>query len=183
MRNYEAKLVDSSRIVADMLVEDIGNDPVRFDEMLQIFLRDTYPLSMRAARVLALCAEKYPELIKPHIPKLFASLNDIKVEGVRRGLINMLCPFVKDLTEDELGLLTDKAFIWLSDPKEAIAIRYYSIEILKQIVIMYPDLVQEFIPILLEINKNGSPGLVSASRQTMEWLAKEFKNPDLLQTP
>ena len=128
MREYERKLFDSSRAIADMLTDDIGQHPERFEEMLVLCFRDEYPLSMRAARIVALCTERHPFLAHPHVSRLISELPTLKTEGVRRGILKMLLDAHPPLHEDDLGLLTDLCFRWLANPKEAMAVRYYCIE-------------------------------------------------------
>ena len=174
MRNYESKLVDSSRIIADMLVIDIGSDPERFQEMLSICLRDKYPLSMRASRIVALCTEKYPHLINDHIDLLIQSMDKIKVEGVRRGFLKIFAEQKPPLTEDQTGYLTDLAFRWLGNSKEAIAVRYYCILILLRVCENYPELRNELVLTLRSLKEDGSPGLQSISKQVLRKLEKSI---------
>lgn len=173
MHNYDAKLVDSSRIIADLLVKDIGDSQERFDEMLEITLRDSNPISMRASRIIALCSDKYPQLINPHISALIEKLGHLKNEGVKRGILKIFAEHKLPITEDDLGLLTDLAFKWLEDHSQAIAIRYYCIEILLKVCKTYPDLLNELTPILSLLKETGSPGLQAVSIQILSKLSKK----------
>ena len=130
MYNYESKLVDSSRLTADIIVADIGNSDKKYTEILELTLRDEYPKSMRAARILALATRNNCSLFIPHLPKVIDSIGSLKVEGVKRGFLYILAELPVELTEEMLGIVTDCCFTWLTDTKEAIAIRYYAIEIL-----------------------------------------------------
>ena len=159
MRDYKEKLVDSSRIIADMLVEDIGDDPERFSEMVEIALCDEYPVSMRAARVVSLVVEKHPHLFGAQLDLVIQKLPGIKIDGVRRGFLKIFAENPPELNEEQIGLLTDLAFTWLDDSRQAMAIRYYSIEILVRICDWYPELRNELSAILEELAKEGSPGL------------------------
>ncbi len=172
MHDYELKLVDSSRLLADILVNDIGNNPERFEEMMNLSLRDEYPLSMRAARVIALVIESYPDLVYPYIPIMISRLSQLKTEGVRRGFLKVLSeqPFPYD--EEQMGILTDIAFTWLSDPKEAVSIRYYSIEILLNVSKKYPEIQNELKSILNELLEDGSSGLQAKSTMVLKYLKR-----------
>ncbi len=172
MRNYESKLVDSSRLLADILVKDIGNDTGRFKEMMNLAFRDEYPLSMRAARVVALTAEWYPDLLIPYIPILITAFQHLKTGGVRRSFLKTLTEHSYPLSEEQLGILADLAFTWLSDPKEAIAIRYYSIEILLIVAKLYPEIRNELKSILDELLEDESSGLRAKSRKVINYLRK-----------
>lgn len=174
MRNYESKLVDSSRLIADILVADIGQDQDRFKEMLELTLLDRYPLSMRAARIIALCTEKCPFLINSHLPLLLEKLPALKVEGVRRGLLKILAENQLNLNEEQTGLLTDMAFTWLEDTREAIAIRYYSMEIILQVCRLYPELKKELYFILKGLVNESSPGISSKSKAILKELGRSM---------
>ena len=175
MRNYDIKLVDSSRLLADILVKDVGRDPQRFDEMISLSFRDEYPLSMRAARIIAIVAELFPDLLIPYISQMIAKLKYVKTEGVRRSFLKVLTEQSYNYDEDQLGLLTDMAFTWLNDPKEAIAIRYYSIEILLNVSKKYPEIGNELRDILNELLEDQSSGLRSKSTKVLNYLKKTEK--------
>lgn len=167
MRNYEEKLVDSSRFIADALVEDVGSDPERFNEMLELALLDKYPLSMRAARVISMVVESFPQLFNKHLDLVIKMLPEMKIDGVKRGFLKIFAEFPPELNEDQLGLITDLCFTLLDDPKQAMAIRYYSMEILSRVCSLYPELKNELSAILEELAKDGSPGLRARSTQIL----------------
>ncbi len=172
MRHYELKLVDSSRKLADFLVDDVGNDPERFNEMMQLSMRDVYPISMRAARIVTLVSEKYPELVYPHISKIISELHILNTEGVLRSYLKIITELSYPFNDDQLGILTDMAFNWLTNPKEAIAIRYYSIEILLMVSKKYPEIGNELKSILNELLEDSSSGLKSKSIKVLNYLKK-----------
>ena len=172
MHDYESKLVDSSRVLADILVQDIGNDKERFAEMMDLSFRDEYPLSMRAARIISLIAEIYPELLNSYIPKIITKLQHLKTEGVRRGFMKALSESSYSFNDEQMGILTDLAFTWLPDPREPISIRYYSIEIILKISQKYPELRIELKALLNELLKNGTSGLKAKSRIVLNYLKR-----------
>jgi hypothetical protein len=172
MRNYEVKLVDSSRLLADILTDDIGNDPERFNEMMQITLRDEYPVSMRAARIIALSCSNHPELIAPCVDRIILSLKDCKTDGVRRSFLKILTEIPLHFDDEQLGVLTDLAFTWLSDPAEPISVRYYSIEILQIVSRKYPEIGTELSGMLQELVDDGSSGLKAKSRKVLNYLKR-----------
>jgi hypothetical protein len=172
MCNYDLKLVDSSRLLADILVKDIGNEPDRFAEMIGIAFRDEYPVSMRAARIVALCAEQHIELINPYVFQIVESIGEIKVDGVKRGFLKILAELPLVLDEQSLGIITDLAFNWLNDPKQAIAIRYYSIDILYKVAAIYPEIGVELSALLKSLADDSSSGLKSKSKKVLKYLKR-----------
>jgi hypothetical protein len=172
MHNYEAKLVDSSRLIADMLVADIGDDRDKFAEMMMLSFRDEYPLSMRAARVIALCVENNTTLIIPHLQRMVDTIDTISVEGVKRSFLKIFAEMPVELNEDMLGILTDRSFNWLVDPKEAIAIRYYAIDILVKVVKLYPEIKIELTESLNSLLDDDSTALHTKGRKVLKYLDK-----------
>ena len=173
MRDYESKLVDSSRLLADILVDDIGNDQERFNEMMDIASRDEYPLSMRAARIIALSSQNYPELMVSRIDQIIKILKKCKTDGVRRSLLKILTGLPIPFTEDQLGILTDLAFAWLTDIREPVSVRYYSIEILQIVAGIYPEIGTELSQILSGMMDGSSSGLKAKSRKVLHHLRKQ----------
>jgi hypothetical protein len=167
MNNYKLKLVDSSRLVADILVQEIGDDEVKFSEMLEIALLDKYPISMRAARVVALCDEVNPSLIHNSYKKIMISLPYLKVDGVIRSFLKILADSTQNFDEESAGLITDLAFKWLGDSNQAISIRYYCIEILLKIAVKYPEIGDELNILLENLPDDISAGLKSKSSKIL----------------
>ena len=172
MFDYESKLVDSSRRIADLVVADIGNNPGKFAEVMDIALRDEYPLSMRAARVIALCIENNPGLIVPHQQKIVDAFENLSVEGVKRSFLKIFAEIPVEINEELIGILTDRSFNWLVDEKEAIAIRYYAIDILLKVVKIYPEIKGELTDALNYIRENDSTALQTKSKKVINYLMK-----------
>lgn len=172
MFNYELKLVDSSRLIADIIVADIGNNTEKYAEILELTLRDEYPLSMRASRVLALATRNDTSLLLPHLQRVIDTLGSLKVEGVKRGFLYILAELPLELNEEMLGIVVDHCFTWLNDAKEAIAIRYYAIEILVKVVFRYPELKTELVESLQIILENDTKVLHAKSRKALKLLLR-----------
>jgi hypothetical protein len=170
INDYTGKLVDSSRLLADILVSDIGNDLLKFDEMLRIAFRDEYPVSMRAARVISLVAERNRELIDPYIPIITDMIIKCRVDGVKRSFLKILAETPAQFDEKTIGKITDMAFKWIDDPKQAIAVRYYCIDILLKISSDYPEIGMELSEILKNMIVDTSSGLKSKSRKVLKYL-------------
>ncbi|MBN1597101.1 MAG: hypothetical protein JW894_02310 [Bacteroidales bacterium] len=176
MQNYESKLVESSKKLSDIMISDIGDDPERFLEMYRLAVRDEYPLSMRAGGIIAKIANKHVCTVQKLIPEIIEILPSIKVEGVKRGFLKMLIELPLEIDEDLSGQLADLAFEWISDSKQAIAIRAYSMDIIYNFSLKYHEIVPEFIAVLDEVGRNGSAGLKQRCRKMIDQL--KMKLPD-----
>jgi hypothetical protein len=170
MQNYETKLVDSSRMIADILTADISNDQARFDEMFELAMRNVYPLSIRAARICEMCISLHKHLILSRLNDLIDIIENSKIEGVRRSFLKVLAgnPFI--LSEELQGRLVDLAFGYISDNKEAIASRSYSIDIILKLLKKYPELKSELIYTFEEMTRDASIGLRTKSKKLLKQL-------------
>jgi len=168
MYNYKSKLVDSSRMIADILVADIAGDQDRFDEMFEISLQNSYPLSMRAARIVEICVSKHRKFILPHLNKLPDYIKASDVDGVKRSFLKILSETPLLQEEDYLGRLTDLTFSYVENNNEAIAIRAFSIDILLKISKTFPDLKSELIPLLENMAEGSSRGLESKCKKILK---------------
>lgn len=178
-------LEDSHRATADRGAVYVGADQTRFDELFQLVQQSTYPIDMRAARVLALSAEQNPQLSLPHAAKMIQILQSTGLDGVKRGFLKMLEYVFADLSEDDKGLLIHYCFSILDNPKEAIAVRAYAINILVIAVKWFPDLAGEFIAMLEYMQEKhevigNSPALRASVRNALKSCLKQQKSKKLV---
>jgi hypothetical protein len=121
-----------SRAIKDQIVRYVGGDPHRFSELVSVFLAGPYRVTQRASWPLSYCVEKHPELIKPHLK---AIINNLKTPGihdsVKRNTIRLL-QFI-DIPKSQQGVAANICFDFLSNPKEPIAVRVFSMTVLSNI--------------------------------------------------
>jgi hypothetical protein len=129
----EKILVDSSRAIADIAIAEVDKNPALFNEAWELTMKDEYPISMRAARVVDECAERNPGLIEPYLDEMIRRLPEIVTDGVKRGFLRFLVRTKAKLTPTLRGYLVDTCFDFLSSGSSSIAIRYYSLLILYEI--------------------------------------------------
>ncbi|MBM3405397.1 MAG: hypothetical protein FJY10_10980 [Bacteroidetes bacterium] len=133
----------SERAVADLAVEAIGTDPLRFHVMLDYCYLEKYPISMRAARVVQLCCEQHPELIIPHIQKVTQHMITSSIDGVKRNFLKIMDDFLDPEKLADQGLLLDTCFNWLINPREKPATRVHCIGLILKLSASEPDIRQE----------------------------------------
>lgn len=151
----------------------IGADQERFDELMDLFLNDKeWRITQRAAWSVSYCIDKYLFLVQPHLPKLVAFLRKEGVHvAVKRNITRTLAKI--ELPEELMGLAADACFSFLADPKEAVAVKAFSMEVLYQLCKKEPDLAHELIPLIEDnMEHNGTPGILSKGRKILKQLAK-----------
>ncbi len=165
--------IDSSRLNADLLVEKFEEKKEVFSTLLDIMYEDTYPLSMRASRVVWLIAKKYPLFIEPYIPEFINRLTNFKTDGVRRNILSILVDI--PLPDIDPGELFDICYSWLASEKEPAAIRGNAITILYKISEKEPDLKPELIELFQAQLPCDSRGIEARIKDVLKKLNKKVK--------
>jgi len=166
-----ALLEEHSKAQAMKIVRYIGTDQKRFDELLKLFLTNEYRISQRAAFSLGHSCEAYPHLIAPHLRTIIENLQDDTVhDAVKRNTVRVLQNM--DIPEDLLGLTADICFNFLDNPKEAVAIRAFSMEVLFNICKKEPDLANELKLVIEDHYEHGTSGFKSRGKKILKKLNK-----------
>jgi len=130
----------------------IETDQKRFDALMDLFYKDEYRVVQRAAWVVSHYAEKYLFLFKKHLPKMVNYMVDEKAhKAVRRNIVRTFT--LMEVPESLMGIVADTCFAFLVDPKEAVAVKVYAMEVLYQFYLKEPDLGNELK--LLEFSLEG----------------------------
>lgn len=133
----------------------IGNDSVRFGQLMQLFLHDDYRVVQRAAWVINLVAEKHPALITPHLPAMIRRLEATGIPvAVKRNVLRLL-QFLP-VPEQEQGTVMNICFELLADVQETVAVRCFAMTILANMSADYPEIRNE-ISLIIEDQLENSP--------------------------
>lgn len=174
--NFRETLVDSSRKLADIVVNEVGRNQNKFNALASVMMEDEYPVSMRAARALSLCAEKYPHLMIPLLDDMLGKMETMKTEGVKRSVLKILASGKIKLSEDQEGILFDRCIHYMNSSSEAIAIKAYSMDIAYNISNSYPELKIELHTIFNAMLNDESAGIHARATNMLKVLNKELKN-------
>ncbi len=153
--NFNKILGDSLRITADIAVEAVADVPEYFKEVLDLSIKEKTPINWRAARVVALSSEKYPELFIPYVNKVAQLFPSFKNDGLKRSFALILSKYAKHFTEDSQANLIEVCFNYmLSDEK--IAVKYNCMKVLYEMTKIIPELKGE---LQASIDFNVSQGI------------------------
>lgn len=155
------------------IVNYIGQNEERFDELMQLFLYDEVRIIQRASWVLGHFADTYPDMVKPHLPQLLEHLYTPKHNAVRRNILRILQHV--EIPEESLGSVVDICFRFLNDPQEAIAIRVFSMTVLYNAALREPDLFPELIDTITPHLEHGSAGFKSRGKKILKAAYQRFK--------
>jgi hypothetical protein len=166
----EQLMAEHSKRNTELIVNYIGSDQKRFKELLQVFSSGNYRLTQRASWPLTLVLEKHPLLAEKHI-SFICSLLDAKMHvSIKRNVLRLL-QYV-DLPEEEMGLMADRCFKYLTSLHEPVAVKVFAMTVLYRICLKEPELKNELIPLLEDLLPFGSAGLVSRSKRILNQLQK-----------
>lgn len=163
-------LKEHSKAQTLKVVKYIGNNPVRFKELVQTFLNGPYRVTQRAAWALSCCVENNPALIIPHLRVILKMLkrNDTH-DAVNRNIVRLL-QFI-DIPKKYYGVLVNICFE-LMDPKQPIAVRVFSMQVLSNIATHLPDLKKELRLVIEDQLPYASAGFLSRAKKVLKELQK-----------
>lgn len=170
--DFETLLCDSSRVVADMAIQAIREEPSRFESLLELALLDKGKVSNRAGRALYLAAEANHIDIKPYVHRILQLLPSQKTEGLKKNFLRLLSGYHFSGREKHLGTLVDHCVKWIVDTGETPAVKVYSMRILQNISCRIPQLTPEVIAAIESTMPYGSKGVQSIGKKMMLTLKK-----------
>lgn len=149
MNLREAILSEHSRAQADKIVAYVGEDKKRFAHLMELFFEGEYRITQRAGWPMSDIARKHPELFEPYLEQAIAYLGRPNIHpAIIRNVLRILQGM--RLNEEVQGHMFDICFSYVQDPKQAGAIKAFSITVLKNICKAYPDLAKEVSLVLKE---------------------------------
>ena len=133
MNIREEILREHSKAQSLRIAHDIGEDKQRFEELMYLFLNDEYRVCQRAAWVVSIVTDKYPDLIQSYILPMLENLKNNNHPSITRNTVRVL-RYMHEIPESSIGLAASICFKYLSTPSVPIAIRVFSMHILYKFV-------------------------------------------------
>jgi hypothetical protein len=132
-------LKEHSKKQAMKIADWIGNDARKFALLVNLFLKDEYRVVQRAAWIVSIVADNHSELIVPHLATMMKRMQQQGLPiAVRRNVVRVLQNV--NIPEKLHGAVMDACFGFLSDPKETIAVRCFSMTVLANMAKNYPEI-------------------------------------------
>ena len=124
------------------IVKYVGADPLRFKELMKVFLSDEYRPVQRASWSVNCCVENHPKLALPYFPKLLAILERDDVHtGAHRNILRMF-QFV-DIPPRHRGRLYDICTRFLDDLSRPVGVRVFALTVAAKIADGEESLINE----------------------------------------
>jgi len=172
---YKLLNSNSSRLVADRAVEIIGDNQLLFDLAFDYTLNSSYPINMRAARVIMLAGEKHPCLFNKYLPLLTQIIIHNNTEGVKRNILKAIIDYLNPLLIPDFGELLNFCFSTINSHNYSPAIRVYSIFIIEKYIEIESDLEEELINCLELIDEYDFISLKTVSKAVLKRLNAKKK--------
>ena len=157
-------LAEHSKRQTMKIVRYIDGDPVRFAELMKLFLGDTYRLSQRAAWAVNYCAEHHHELVKPYFGKLIEQLerDDVHV-AVRRNVARML-QFTA-IPNRYRGRVFDACYNLVDDGEQPVAVKVFAMTVAARIANDKRELLNELKLVVEKYLPHSTAGFRSRARR------------------
>lgn len=169
---YKLLSIDSLRKTADLTAEAVGENPIFFDEVMQIALSDNIPQNWRAVRVIDLVSSKYYDLFIPYVNEIAQKFTSFRNVGQKRGLSKILIKYTNKLSENNTVNLIETCFKYLMSGKEAIAVKIYCMQILYEMSKLNKDIIGELEAVILYKLDDETPAFKARARMILKKICK-----------
>ncbi len=154
---------EHSRAQTDIVAAWTMADARRYGKMIDLMTGDDRLLTQRAAWVVCVVGEARPDWVVPHLPRLLdhlarPGLHPAVVRGIFRLLQTVPVPGSLE------GRVLSLAFAALGGAA-AVAVKAYSLTILKRLASANPEILDEVRAILAEELPNAAPAVRSRARR------------------
>lgn len=149
----------------------IGNDKKRFSRLLDLFLHAEYRVVQRSAWIISHVTDKYPDIAIANLKLLVNRLYDNNIHvAVKRNVVRVLQKM--DIPEHLQAKVMNKCIEYITDPKETVAVRCFSMTVLANLAKEYPEIKNEANEVINICMKNSTPGLRVRARNIQKELAE-----------
>jgi hypothetical protein len=163
--------INQGAVFNQLMVSEALANTETTKQLIDIALSNIHPQNWHAAWIIDHLWQASPDTVNPHIPKFIDGIYHTKSNGVKRHLLKIISQGPLNFISD--GRIIDLCYDLLLSDLTPIAVRAHAMELLKRLVIEYPELGNEVIPILEEIVLNGSKGEKNKAQKVISELTKK----------
>ncbi len=157
---------------AEWIATSAIENPVIFNKLLEYSFSSDKKLAFRASWTLTKVCDRFPELIYPYLSDIILKLEKIENESAQRSFLRIIS--LSDFTRISVkhhGILAEYCFTAVKSGFSAIAIKAYSMEILYNLVVIYPELQNELTATINLLEGDESAGVIARGRMILKKLA------------
>jgi hypothetical protein len=165
----EEILREHSKKQTAKIVKWVGDDAERFDELINLFLKDEYRVVQRSAWMVGNCGIDHPEFLKPYFQKLITYLAQPDTHpAVRRNILRIF-QFV-EIPKKFHGRMIDLCIKFLISKDEPIAVKAFAMTVASNIAQANPELKSELRMIIEDMLPYGSAGIRARAKHVLKEL-------------
>ena len=169
--NIEQELLqEHSKAQALRIAGFIDGDPEKFAELMGFYLNSGYRTTQRAAMAVSICTDRHPELIYPYLDKLITNLKKPAHDAIKRNTVRILQNI--EIPERLWGEVWDLCYDFLTDGRQPVAVRAFSMTVLFNLVKKLPGLKNELKIAIEDQMPYGSAGIISRGGKILMKLEK-----------
>jgi len=141
--NLEKQILkEHTKAQCTKIVNWVGNDKKKFNELFGLFLHGEYRVTQRAAWPVSYCVIAHPHLMDHKYEELLANLKKPNLhDSIKRNTVRLLQSAA--IPEKHAGAVMEICFRYLESPGEAVAIKAFSLTVLQRLANKYPEIVPE----------------------------------------
>jgi len=162
-------LKEHSKAQCTRIVNWVGGNQQRFDELFTLFLNDEFRVVQRAAWPVSYCVDAHPALISKHWKALLGNLKKTGLHNaVKRNSVRLMEDI--DIPVKYHGPVMDLCFKFLESPTEALAVKACSMSVLGKLAKQYPEIGKELKLIIEDQLPHQSAGYKSRAQKILKQL-------------
>lgn len=166
MNLREEILLEHSKAHCDKIVQWVGGSQRRFDKLIHLFFSGEYRVVQRAAWPVSYCVEAHPRLVQKHFATLVSNLQKPGIPGaVKRNGIRLLQHVA--IPPAYQGAIMDLCFQYICDPREAAAVKAFSLTVLENLSKLYPEILPEIKLVIQERWDTETPAFRSRAKRIL----------------
>jgi hypothetical protein len=142
MKLRDTILKEHNKAHCTKIVNWVGDNQKRFDELFDLFLNDEYRVVQRAGWPLGYCVVAHPEFIKNKFGKLLKNLKKTGLhDAVKRNTVRLMQDI--SIPEKYQGEIMNLCFDYINSPGEKAAVKAFSLTVLENLSKIYPEIKYE----------------------------------------
>jgi hypothetical protein len=174
--DFEKLMYDSSMFLANQTAKKLTENPEFLENAINVAFKNINQISARTTNVIEIFDYQAPNEIKPFLRKIILKLPEFKFDGQVRSFLKLLIRHIHDLDDEEQGRLYEHCLKFVLNPKQPVAVRYYSIEILGIFAIKYPELENEVVSTIEIGLTEGTPAFKAMATEIFKSFKKTTKS-------
>ena len=132
---------------------------------IDVYCGADYRMNQRLMNVMDVITKIAPQLLASHHAHLIKMLEDDMHDAYIRNTLRYF-QFV-EVEEDLEGPLYDVAYVFMSNPRQAVAIRAFAMQCCVNLALKYPELKEELTASISMYLEDDSPGILSRSKKML----------------